>query len=68
MRDDADVLIPMLARLTSSPELPVLIIGGKPIDSSLDNIHELEKSGELQKMITEAGLMVNGAKKKKHRK
>jgi len=68
VRDDADVLIPMLARLTSSPELPVLIIGGKPIDSSLDNIHELEKSGELQKMITEAGLMVNGAKKKKHRK
>ncbi|KAF8895744.1 hypothetical protein CPB84DRAFT_1682176 [Gymnopilus junonius] len=68
VRDDADVLIPMLARLTPSPELPVLIIGGKPTDSSLDNIHELEKSGELEKMITEAGSIVNGAKKRKHRK
>lgn len=67
VRDDAEVLIPMLTRLTSS-ELPVLLIGGKPILSSVDKVRELEKSGELQKMITDAGSLVNGAKKKKHRK
>ncbi|KAH9485532.1 hypothetical protein JR316_0002442 [Psilocybe cubensis] len=68
IRDDADVLIPMLARLTSYPELPVLLIGGKPVDTSVDNIRALEKSGELQKMITEAGSLINGSKKKKNRK
>jgi hypothetical protein len=67
VRDDAEVLIPMLTRLTSS-ELPVLLIGGKPIHLSVERIRELEKSGELQRMITDAGSLVNGAKKKKHRK
>ncbi|PPQ87440.1 hypothetical protein CVT25_008176 [Psilocybe cyanescens] len=68
VRDDSDVLIPMLARLTSYSDLPVLLIGGKPIDTSVDNIRALHKSGELQKMITEAGSLINGSKKKKNRK
>ncbi|KDR75118.1 hypothetical protein GALMADRAFT_69361 [Galerina marginata CBS 339.88] len=68
VRDDAEILMPMLSRLTSSPELPLLIIGGKPILSSVSKIRALEKSGELQKMITSAGSIVNGAKKKKGRK
>jgi len=67
VRDDAEVLVPMLARLTTS-ELPVLLIGGKPIHASVDKIREMEKSGALQKMINDAGSLVNGSKKKKHRK
>ena len=67
LREDTDILIPMLKRLTSTPDLPVLLIGGQPIDS-MDEVRELEKSGELQKMITAAGSLINGAKKKKHRK
>lgn len=68
VRDDVDVLVPMLARLTSSSELPVLLIGGNPINSSIENIKELRQSGELQKMITAAGSLINGAKKKKSKK
>lgn len=68
VREDADILLPMLKRLTSAPELPVLLIGGKVLDSSVENIRALEKSGELQQLVTVAGAQVNGAKKKKHRK
>lgn len=67
LREDADVLTPLLKRLTSSPDLPVLLVGGKPIDS-MDKVRELEKSGELQKMIAAAGSLINGAKAKKHKK
>ncbi|KAF8973018.1 hypothetical protein BDZ97DRAFT_1900855 [Flammula alnicola] len=67
VRDDAEILMPMLRRLTSFPELPVLLIGGKPV-GSLEEVNALHKSGELQKMITEAGSLIDGAKKKKHRK
>jgi glutaredoxin-related protein len=67
LREDTDILTPMLKRLTSSPDLPVLLIGGTPI-YSMDKVRELEKSGELQKMITAAGALINGAKRKKNRK
>jgi glutaredoxin-related protein len=67
VRDDADILLPMLQRLTGQQELPILIIGGKVVGSA-DEVRDLEKSGELQKMITEAGSLINGAKRKKHRK
>ncbi|KAF9567928.1 hypothetical protein CPC08DRAFT_626091 [Agrocybe pediades] len=68
IREDFDILMPMILRLTSASELPVLLIGGKVLDSSVENIRALEKSGELQQMVTVAGAQVNGAKKKKHRK
>jgi len=63
-REDADVLIPLLHRLTSSTELPLLLIGGKPVGSMAD-IRELNESGELATMITNAGSVIDGTKKKK---
>jgi len=67
LREDADILAPMLKRLTSSPDLPVLLVGGKPI-YSVEEVRELEKTGELQKIITAAGSLINGSKRKKSRK
>lgn len=63
-REDADVLIPLLHRLTSSTELPLMLIGGKPI-GSMAAIRELNESGELQILIRNAGAVFDGAKKKK---
>ncbi|KAG0707113.1 hypothetical protein DFH29DRAFT_76295 [Suillus ampliporus] len=63
-REDADVLIPLLHRLTDSTELPLMLIGGKPV-GSMATIRELNESGELQKMIADAGAVFVGAKKKK---
>jgi len=65
-REDAEVLAPVLKRLTST-ELPVLLIGGKTV-GSVEEVLELEKKGELRKLITAAGSQINGAKRKKHRK
>jgi len=67
IRDDADVLKPILARLTSSTELPILLVNGKPV-GSIEDIRELVRSGELQHMIGAAGAVINGAKAKKYRK
>ncbi|TFK44308.1 hypothetical protein BDQ12DRAFT_620262 [Crucibulum laeve] len=67
IRDDADVLKPIVARLTSTPELPVLIIGGRPV-GSIEEIRELHKTGELKKLISASGAVINGAKRKKHRR
>lgn len=66
-RDDADVLRPLLGRVTASSELPILLVGGKPV-GTVEEIRALHKSGELRKLITAAGAVVDGAKKKKHRK
>ncbi|KAG2064322.1 hypothetical protein BDR04DRAFT_1130812 [Suillus decipiens] len=63
-REDADVLVPLLHRLTSSADLPLMLIGGKPV-GSIDVIRELNDSGELQKLITKAGAVIDGSKKKK---
>lgn len=63
-REDADVLIPLLHRLTSSTDLPLMLIGGKPV-GSMTAIRQLEESGKLQKLITDAGAVIDGAKKKK---
>jgi len=67
LREDAEILTLILKRLTSSPDLPVLLVGGKPI-FSVEEVRELEKSGELQKIITAAGSLINGSKRKKNRK
>lgn len=61
--EDADVLVPLLHRLTSS-ELPVVLIGGKPV-GSVATVQELNESGELAKMLTNAGAVIDGGKKKK---
>lgn len=64
---DAQVLIPLLYRLTASDSLPILLIGGSPV-GSVDAIRELDASGELKKRVTEAGAVVDGAKRKKGRR
>ncbi|KAJ7212970.1 hypothetical protein GGX14DRAFT_519218 [Mycena pura] len=71
-RDDADVLAPLLARLTASPfpESPVLLVGGSPVGAMAD-IRELHASGELQRRIAAAGAVIGGAGwkgRKHHRK
>jgi glutaredoxin-related protein len=67
VRDDAEVLFPVLKRLLPFPELPVLLIGGRAVGST-EEVRELEQSGELQKLITASGSTVDGAKRKKHQK
>lgn len=63
-REDAEVLIPLLHRLTSSTDLPLVLIGGKPV-GSMAAIRELNESGELQMLVTNAGAVIDGGKKKK---
>jgi len=67
IRDDAEVLFPVLKRLLPFSELPVLLIGGRAVGSTKE-VHELEKSGELQKLITASGSTIDGAKRKKNKK
>jgi len=67
-REDVEILAPLLRRLVSSPELPLLLIGGEPILKSIEELREMEKSGDLQHVITAAGSIVNGGKKKKSKK
>jgi len=67
VRDDAAVLFPVLQRLLPFPELPVLLIGGRAV-GSIEEVRELEKSGELQKLINASGSTVDGAKRKKVKK
>ncbi|RDB25222.1 putative monothiol glutaredoxin F10D7.3 [Hypsizygus marmoreus] len=67
IRDDAEVLEPIIARLTSSHDLPVLLIGGKSV-GSMEDIRALETSGELRSLVTKSGAVIDGAKRKKHRK
>jgi glutaredoxin-related protein len=67
VRDDAEVLQPILSRLTSQTDFPILIIGGRPV-GNVERVREMVKSGELKKLVTEAGAVVNGARRKKHRK
>jgi glutaredoxin-related protein len=66
IRDDAEVLKPMLLRLTASSDLPILLVGGQPI-GSITVIRDMIESGELQRRIYEAGA-VSVEKKKKHKK
>lgn len=66
-RDDFEVLPPLLSRLTSTPELPILLIGGKSV-GSIEEIRSLHETGELQQMITASGAVLNGTKKPKGKK
>jgi len=67
MRDDADVLTQIIVRLTSSPNLPVLLIGGKHV-GSIDHIRALNQGGKLRELIASSGAVINGAKRRKHRR
>jgi hypothetical protein len=66
-RPDASVLTPLLYRLTSAHELPILLIGGHPV-GSIEEIRMLHKDGELKKLIEDAGAKIDGRKKKGGRK
>ncbi|KAF6763148.1 hypothetical protein DFP72DRAFT_525266 [Ephemerocybe angulata] len=67
MRDDSDVLKPLLTRLTSVQELPILLVGGKVL-GTMEEIKEMAKDGRLETAVSAAGSVVNGAKKKKSKK
>ncbi|KAH9935773.1 uncharacterized protein B0H18DRAFT_1082437 [Fomitopsis serialis] len=62
-RVDEGVLAPLLFRLTGKSELPILLVGGRPL-GTLEEIRYLKKKGELQRMVTAAGAEVYGARRK----
>ncbi|KAI0279390.1 hypothetical protein BGY98DRAFT_915886 [Russula aff. rugulosa BPL654] len=64
-RADADVITPLLFRLTNATELPILLIGGKPV-GSMDTIRELNSTWTLKALALEAGALPDSSKK--HRK
>jgi glutaredoxin-related protein len=66
-RDDVEVLAPILTRLTGFPELPILLISGKPV-GSMTQIREMLASGELQRLIKASGAVIGGGKRRKHKK
>ncbi|KAF8200002.1 hypothetical protein K438DRAFT_1717447 [Mycena galopus ATCC 62051] len=66
-RDDVEVLAPMLSRLTGIAELPILLIGGKPV-GSVERIREMRASGELDRLIKSSGAVFVEGKRRKHGK
>jgi hypothetical protein len=56
--------MPLILRLTNASDLPVLLISGKPVGSFQD-IQALNKNGELQRMVTEAGAEIDGSLRRK---
>lgn len=64
---DESVLAPLLFRLTSTSELPILLIGGRTV-GSIQEIRYLKEKGELQRMISNAGAEINAARRKKQKK
>ncbi|ESK90885.1 glutathione transferase [Moniliophthora roreri MCA 2997] len=67
IRGDSKVLTPMLFRLTSLTQLPILLVGGEPV-GTLEEIREKVLSGELQQKIQESGAVIGGGKKRGGRK
>lgn len=68
-RLDVETLEPVLNRLTGSPSFPILLVDGVLIDvSTADRVEELSQSGSLQKLVSEAGAIINGGKRKKGRR
>jgi len=64
-RADADVLTPLLFRLTNSTELPILLIGGTTV-GSIETIRQLDADGKLKELAISAGAVPESSKK--HRK
>ena len=65
IRSDADVLAPLLMRLTGADSLPIMFVGGEPIVRDMDEFRALRDSGELKTRISEAGAVVGGAQRRK---
>ncbi|KAF8473085.1 hypothetical protein DFH94DRAFT_636331 [Russula ochroleuca] len=61
-RADAEVLTPLLFRLTNATELPILLIGGKPV-GSMDVIRESHTAGTLKSLIIQAGAVLDSSKR-----
>ena len=64
--DDADVLIPILYRLTGATELPILLVGGHYV-GDMEAVRSLQQSGELKALVSSAGATIDGRRKKKGR-
>lgn len=67
LRDDFDVLPSLVLRLTSQADLPILLIGGTPV-GTIEEIRTLYENGTLKEMVSEAGAIVDGAKRRKGRR
>lgn len=68
-RLDVDTLEPVLQRLAGSYSLPILLVDGVLVDvSTADRVQELSESGTLKKLVTEAGAVINGGKRRKGRR
>ena len=68
-RVDVETLEPILHRLTGSSSFPILLVRGVPINvSTSDRVRELDESGTLRKLVSEAGAVINGGKRKKGRR
>lgn len=68
-RLDAGALEPVLQRLTGSSSFPILLVDGILIDvSTADLVQELDSSGALKKLVSEAGAIINGGKRRKGRR
>jgi len=70
-RQDAHVVMPLLARLTNVPTLPLLLIGGRPVGAEavdakelIAEIRRLHETGELTRRVVEAGATVQPGKVK----
>lgn len=70
-REDAQVLLPLLTRLTHVPALPIILIGGQPVGiDALDTrgvmaeIRNLHEKGELTRRILEAGATMQSGKRR----
>jgi hypothetical protein len=50
----------MLFRLTSSTDLPILLIGGKYVGTP-SQIKEFHQNYNLHRMVTDAGAIIDGA-------
>jgi glutaredoxin-related protein len=67
IRDDAEVLEPLISRLTASTHLPVLLVGGKSI-GSVESIRTLSQTGELREIIIASGATIGRSRRGKHRR
>ncbi|KAF9237577.1 hypothetical protein BU15DRAFT_88721 [Melanogaster broomeanus] len=70
-REDADVLIPLLTRLTNVPSLPILLVGGQPVGSGMQDakslmteIRRLYDGGLLVQRVLEAGAKIDIGKRR----
>lgn len=68
-RLDVDTLEPVFQRLTGSSSFPILLVHGVLVDvSTSERIQELSESRTLKTMVSEAGAVINGGKRKKGRR